>query len=84
MTDVKRGQGQHRKQKMTAWRKIIAHSIGAAITCSLLIVPSRFFGYEAAQAFLRLVDKAIYRSDILFNYVTQSEGAPEAVHSAQA
>jgi hypothetical protein len=60
---------------MTAWREIIAHPLGAAAVCGLLVWPAWLLGDEAARALRWLVDRAASRSDVLFSLTGSSARA---------
>lgn len=54
------------------------------VLCALLAAPARVLGHEAAQAFRRLVDHIVSRSDTLFDYASSSESAADTIRSIQA
>ena len=56
----------------------------AGLLAGLLVLPARAAGHEAAQAFRRLVDMIVSKSDFLFELVTKSETAADNVRSVQA
>src|SRR5262245_15366216 len=65
-------------------RTAIARPLPAAILCSLLVLPARLLGWEAANGFRRLVDLAVSRSDALLGDVAESVVAADAVRAGQA
>jgi len=69
---------------MHVMRDIAGRPLVAAALCSVLALPARLFGDEAARAFRRAVDWTVSWSDSLFALVTRSDAAYEAVRSAQA
>jgi hypothetical protein len=69
---------------MQAVRDIAARPLVAAGLCSLLALPARAVGHEAAQAFRRVVDRIVSWSDTLFALVARSDAAFEAVRQIQA
>lgn len=69
---------------MSAWRNFIERPLAAAIVCSLLVLPARAIGHEAAQAFRRLFDHVVSKSDTLFALATQSKATADAFRSGQA
>jgi hypothetical protein len=66
------------------WRESIARPLPASVLCSVMALPARLPGEEAARAFRRLLDWAFSRSDLLFDLVARSGTAAEAVRSGRA
>ena len=69
---------------MSTWRQFIERPLAAAIVCSLLVLPARAIGHEAAQAFRRLFNHVVSKSDTLFALATQSKATADAFRSGQA
>jgi hypothetical protein len=69
---------------MSAWRKLIERPLAAAMVCSLLVLPARAIGHEAAQAFRRLFDHVVSKSDTLFALATRSKETVETFRFGQA
>lgn len=69
---------------MRAVRDIAGRPLVAAAVCSLLALPARLIGDEAARAFRRAIDHIVSWSDSLFALVARSEAAYDAVREAQA
>lgn len=70
--------------KLKYLRQQLNNPIMAGLLCSVLVILSRPFGQETAQAFRRLVDYSVSKNDRLFEYASGSAGAAESIHALQA
>ncbi len=70
--------------KLIRFRKYINYPWIAGVMCSLLVFITRPLGEELGQAFRRLVDHIVSRSDYLFEYAASSNIAATNIHAIQA
>ena len=73
-----------KRYQLANYFKAVQNPYVAAAVCSALAFPARPFGHEAAQASRRSVDYLVSRSDVLFDWVTRSDAAADAVRAGQA